>query len=470
MDQEQAAIRAELIDLEAEWLLNDKVVNGKRLGIDERLREMPASVKSWMIQAYNVLRLEPLWEFAIPDPRSEEELAKMFPPQEGDDPPTGRRRQVIGRLLRGGITKRELRSPRELSSANGARAETAAKDTSREKQRTKMNSKGGGSWSQPRLLTLTLTPTVSRSRCILQRPGGRSNPSYFATKDCGFFSSSASCCCVFPAFFAGFDQNLDQVPVTVRVNGLLHCRAGTWIVAREELIRPWDYPKQDRVGDRTGVGRTRRGGEPPPKPQTGLWERSTTSTQIGKAIEALVASTLMLASKGRLSPFLPFADDDGLDLLLFDKLTGRVIQFRSKGRTGTDAASHATVEFNVRKKTLSTRSDAMLLAVLVDINNARLEQSWLIPMTELQRTGISKRDVWAITPSTLLKSGDRYRHYRSDTTRSWSGNSSPASRRPRPNDSRSRASQAGPSRSGLSHALAHIHQYSRMHCLWRHVG
>ncbi len=41
-----------------------------------------------------------------------------------------------------------------------------------------------------------------------------------------------------------------------------------------------------------------------------------TDTQIGTIGEMTVASQLMLASDGRFSPFLPFADDDGIDLIV----------------------------------------------------------------------------------------------------------------------------------------------------------
>jgi len=42
-----------------------------------------------------------------------------------------------------------------------------------------------------------------------------------------------------------------------------------------------------------------------------------TQTQIGSIGEVTVAAQLMLLSNGRLSPFLPFADDDGIDLFIF---------------------------------------------------------------------------------------------------------------------------------------------------------
>lgn len=44
-----------------------------------------------------------------------------------------------------------------------------------------------------------------------------------------------------------------------------------------------------------------------------------TSTQIGAIGESVVAVGLTLTSQGRLAPFKPFADDDGIDLLIYDK-------------------------------------------------------------------------------------------------------------------------------------------------------
>jgi len=63
-----------------------------------------------------------------------------------------------------------------------------------------------------------------------------------------------------------------------------------------------------------------------------------TSTQIGAIGECLVAAGILEASQGRLSPFKPIADDDGMDLLLFDKQTRRAIPLQIKCRRGFDDA------------------------------------------------------------------------------------------------------------------------------------
>ena len=58
-----------------------------------------------------------------------------------------------------------------------------------------------------------------------------------------------------------------------------------------------------------------------------------TSTQVGLVAENLVINALLKASSGRLVPFRPVADDYGIDLLLYDKVTGRVLPLQVKART-----------------------------------------------------------------------------------------------------------------------------------------
>ena len=57
-------------------------------------------------------------------------------------------------------------------------------------------------------------------------------------------------------------------------------------------------------------------------------EWKLTTTQIGAIGEDVVSRGLMIASNGRFSPFKPVADDDGIDLLIYDKKRGRRYRFR----------------------------------------------------------------------------------------------------------------------------------------------
>lgn len=54
----------------------------------------------------------------------------------------------------------------------------------------------------------------------------------------------------------------------------------------------------------------------------------------------------MRASNGRLAPFVPLADDNGLDLILFDKSSGKTRAIQIKARFSIDRGN--VCEFNVR--------------------------------------------------------------------------------------------------------------------------
>ena len=135
-----------------------------------------------------------------------------------------------------------------------------------------------------------------------------------------------------------------------------------------------------------------------------------TPTQIGAVSEHMVAAQLMLASGGRLSPYLPIADDNGVDLMIHDQQTRRTLRIQVKSRTGLDKAAGGTVQFDVRRSTFS--EDGYLLAVLFGERGAEIDRAWLIPMAELPSVANARADRYAITPSPKDTSRDRYTPYR----------------------------------------------------------
>lgn len=137
-----------------------------------------------------------------------------------------------------------------------------------------------------------------------------------------------------------------------------------------------------------------------------------THTQIGTIGEVTVAAQLMLASDGRLSPFLPFADDDGIDLIVYDKVTGISLPVQVKARTSTKLGRSDTVLFDVRRKTFSDHTDSFLLAILLDMTGGSILRAWLIPMAELSDVARVNSEKLSITPSAKERSKDRYTPYR----------------------------------------------------------
>lgn len=143
--------------------------------------------------------------------------------------------------------------------------------------------------------------------------------------------------------------------------------------------------------------------------KTSNWNGITT-TQIGAIGESLVATSLVFASDGRLAPFIPFADDDGIDLLIYDKVSKSTIPLQVKSRTKFDNQRSETVQFDVRSNTFSEESGTQLLAILLD--GMEITCSWLIPMSELRQNSMHRKNKLSIVPSAKITSKDRYTYFR----------------------------------------------------------
>jgi hypothetical protein len=129
------------------------------------------------------------------------------------------------------------------------------------------------------------------------------------------------------------------------------------------------------------------------------------STQIGAIGENLLVNAVMKASNGRLSPFKPVADDDGLDVLFFDKETGNSVAIQLKCRTNTDGGGN-TAQFDVRKATF--KDHAFLVAALLNEDMTVFDCTWFIPMKELPEISNVKPSKYVITPNKAKDSKDKY--------------------------------------------------------------
>lgn len=134
------------------------------------------------------------------------------------------------------------------------------------------------------------------------------------------------------------------------------------------------------------------------------------SSQKGKVTETLVAATLILASGGRLSPFVPISDDHGIDLIVLDKQTHRSISVQVK--SAIPNAARGTVAFDVRKATHSEAPGRYLIAVAFDPATVALTASWLMPLSEIALLSTEKPDKYALTPNPSPTSNDRYARFR----------------------------------------------------------
>lgn len=143
------------------------------------------------------------------------------------------------------------------------------------------------------------------------------------------------------------------------------------------------------------------------------------STQIGAIAESLVANALILHSGGRLSPFAAIADDDGIDMLVYDKKSGRALAAQVKSRTVALKRRGSTergniVHFGVRRATFrSDREGCVILVLLRDAD--AIERAWVISTGEFERLAACRRDVLVVRASKADGSEDCFRPYRCDS-------------------------------------------------------
>ncbi len=140
------------------------------------------------------------------------------------------------------------------------------------------------------------------------------------------------------------------------------------------------------------------------------------STQIGSVAENLVANELMIESKGRLSSFQPVADDDGIDVLFYDKVTGKALPVQIKARTNTikkrgKQERSNTVHFEVRKASIKEERKVMLLCVLLNKSLRSTERAWLIPLSKLHAVASNKATKYVIRANKQLNANDKYKPF-----------------------------------------------------------
>jgi hypothetical protein len=146
-----------------------------------------------------------------------------------------------------------------------------------------------------------------------------------------------------------------------------------------------------------------------------------TSTQIGTIAENLVANALILESGGRFAPFSPIADDQGIDILVYDKPTGRVIPIQVKARTVTLKRRKSEergniAHFEVREAALSKNKRTYLLAVILGHHGTTIDTSWLIPLREFKTISKKRGAKYVIRPNRSRNSTDKFHCYLCEST------------------------------------------------------
>lgn len=84
--------------------------------------------------------------------------------------------------------------------------------------------------------------------------------------------------------------------------------------------------------------------------------------------------------------------DDGTDMLVADKLSGKVMHVQVKANYSSQAAPPKSVQYDVQLTTFRASVSSFMLAAIIDPDDGALWRAWLIPPTELRAISIGSYD------------------------------------------------------------------------------
>ncbi len=135
-------------------------------------------------------------------------------------------------------------------------------------------------------------------------------------------------------------------------------------------------------------------------------------SQKGRIIEQLVGAMLILQSDGTLRVSLPLVDDEGVDLIVGNRLTDKTLLLQIKSRFAL--SGRGRYRTNVRRATCRPNSRKFLLFVYYDKSQASLgDTCWLVPASEfckLLSNQRKTRDVYVFDSG--FTSGDMWTRFR----------------------------------------------------------
>ncbi|WP_410646553.1 hypothetical protein [Amycolatopsis sp. cmx-4-54] len=142
-------------------------------------------------------------------------------------------------------------------------------------------------------------------------------------------------------------------------------------------------------------------------------DKSPSAGRMGKAVEYLVASACILASRGELNAATSLVDDEGVDLVFNRRGSSATLAVQVKSRMSDSkrVLAGAFVAF-VRSQTFRPRPDLDLLFVAVDVTEARLMTAWLVLSEDFAAQAGAPNSRGRLRFNASLKPGSRDRWHR----------------------------------------------------------
>lgn len=107
-----------------------------------------------------------------------------------------------------------------------------------------------------------------------------------------------------------------------------------------------------------------------------------TQAALDRVGRSMAAARLLLATRGGLTPYVPFVDD-GSELVICDRAADRFARLQVKTRSPGDVTQAGTVPFDVTTGTRGVGPGALFLGLLLGAEEHIIDLAWLIPIAAL---------------------------------------------------------------------------------------
>jgi hypothetical protein len=112
------------------------------------------------------------------------------------------------------------------------------------------------------------------------------------------------------------------------------------------------------------------------------------------------------------------SDDHGIDLVVYDKQTGRALPIQVKSWLLDPEKPVKIVQFDVQKTTFSKVKSGALICVVMDMETLAINIAWMIPMTDIPIVATDRPGKYVLAPSRLPTSKDKYSGHRHGSIKS----------------------------------------------------
>lgn len=135
-----------------------------------------------------------------------------------------------------------------------------------------------------------------------------------------------------------------------------------------------------------------------------------TTKQKGDIAEARIAELITLYGETSLSCYKPISDDEGIDLIVKEKSSLKILYLQIKSRFSDDLGNVSVM--NVKKNSVSDKVSMCLVFCLFDTNKGDLwDYVWFVPASDFIKKATGKKDYYNFVAGKQRRESNKWDEY-----------------------------------------------------------